>query len=123
MKKLLVTILALCILLIGCTHTESNNIETDFLSDDLILQEQISPNKDYVTEEKDSVYYTVNYDKPITEENIDIQWTTLMGGQNPSEDDQFAIADVTLKSESNTFSERKINFANGAIEILNDAMG
>ena len=151
MKKLLVTILSLCILLIGCTHTESNNIETDFLSDDLILQEQISPNKDYVTEEKDIVYYTVevyqndnntiivntssnsgffkpiqytvNYDKPITEENIDIQWTTLMGGQNPSEDDQFAIADVTLKSENNTFSERKINFANGAIEILNDAMG
>ena len=59
MKKLLVTILALCILLIGCTHTESNNIETDFLSDDLILQEQISPNKYYVTEEKDIVYYTV----------------------------------------------------------------
>lgn len=123
MKKLLVTILSLCILLIGCTHTESNNIETDFLSDDLILQEQISPNKEYVTEEKDIVYYTVNYDKPITEENIDIQWTTLMGSQNPSEDDQLAIADVTLKSESNTFSERKINFANGAIEILNDAMG
>ena len=59
MKKLLVTILSLCILLIGCTHTESNNIETDFLSDDLILQEQISPNKEYVTEEKDIVYYTV----------------------------------------------------------------
>ena len=96
MKKLLVTILSLCILLIGCTHTESNNIETDFLSDDLILQEQISPNKDYVTEE--------------------------MGGQTPSEDDQLAIADVTLKSESNTFSERKINFSNGAIEILNDTM-
>ena len=53
MKKLLVTILSLCILLIGCTHTESNSIETDFLSDELILQEQISPNKEYVTEEKD----------------------------------------------------------------------
>ena len=150
MKKLLVTILSLCILLIGCTHTESNSIETDFLSDELILQEQISPNKEYVTEEKDIVYYTVevyqnddntiivntssnsgffkpiqytvNYDKPITEENIDIQWTTLMGGQTPSENDQLAIADVTLKSESNTFSERKINFSNGAIEILNDTM-
>ena len=59
MKKLLVTILSLCILLIGCTHTESNSIETDFLSDELILQEQISPNKEYVTEEKDIVYYTV----------------------------------------------------------------
>ena len=64
----------------------------------------------------------MNYDKPITEENIDIQWTTLMGGQTPSENDQLAIADVTLKSESNTFSERKINFSNGAIEILNDTM-
>lgn len=152
MKKLLVTILTfcLCILLNGCTHSNLADNETSLISDNLILKDQISPNKEYVTDEKDIVYYTVEvyqnenntitvstssnsaffnplqytigYDKQITEENIDIQWTTLMGSQNSSKDDQLAIADVILESEGSTFSERKINFANGAIEILVDTM-
>lgn len=152
MKKLFVSILTfcLCILLNGCTHANLENNETSLISDNLILKDQISPNKEYVTEETDIVYYTVevyqneknsitvstssnsgffnpiqytvDYDKQITKANVDIQWTTLMGNQNPSEDDQLAIADVTLESEGNTFSERKINFVNGGIEILMDAV-
>lgn len=152
MKKIFITILTfcLCILLNGCTHTNSADNKTSLISDNLILKDQISPNKEYVTDEKDIVYYTVkvyqnenntitvstssnsaffkplqytiDYDKQITEKNIDIQWTTLMGGHEPSKDNQLSIADIILESEGNTFSERKINFVNGAMEILVDAM-
>ena len=142
--------MSICILLIGCTHTDVNDNATNLLSGDLILKDQVSPNKDYVTEEKDIVYYTVeiyqnekntiivntssnsgffepiqytvDFNKPITEDDVEIKWTTLMGNPDPSEDDQLAIADIVLKSEGNTFSERKVNFANGGIEIFFDAL-
>lgn len=151
MKKfIMILTMSICILLIGCTHTDVNDNATNLLSGDLILKDQVSPNKDYVTEEKDIVYYTVeiyqnekntiivntssnsgffepiqytvDFNKPITEDDVEIKWTTLMGNPDPSEDDQLAIADIVLKSEGNTFSERKVNFANGGIEIFFDAL-
>lgn len=150
MKKIFILTLCICILLIGCTPTNQTDNKTDLLNGDLILKDQISPNKEYVTEEKDIVYYTVeiyqnenntitvntfsnsgffkpiqytlDFDKPITEDDIEIKWTTLMGNPDPSEDDQLAIADIVLKSEGNTFSERKVNFVNGGIEIFFDAL-
>lgn len=151
MKKfIMILTMSICILLIGCTHTAVNDNATNLLSGDLILKDQVSPNKDYVTEEKDIVYYTVevyqnekntiivntssnsgffepiqytvDFNKPITEDDVEIKWTTLMGNPDPSEDDQLAIADIVLKSEGNTFSERKVNFANGGIEIFFDAL-
>jgi hypothetical protein len=116
----------------------------------LIYEETVSPNEAYVTSSQDVVYYyikiyqddnnkitvkassnsalsedmqyTLDYDKPIAKEDVDVSWTTLMGNPEPSEDDQFCIAKVSLSKAGAVFSERKINFAKKGIEIVVDAL-
>lgn len=85
-----------------------------------LYAETVSPNQNYVEDEKDVVRYTVqiyqdadgtisvradsnsaffeqlSYDVPyhrtITEENIRVEWLTLAGGTEPTESDQIALA-------------------------------
>ena len=49
---------------------------------------------------------------------FDIEWTTVMGKPNPTEDDQLSIAYVSISENGEVFSKRKISFANRAIEII-----
>ena len=116
----------------------------------MLVEEQISPNEQYVSSDADVVYYTVkiyqdkdnlitvdtesnsSFFKPIqyciecndtiTKENTDIQWTTLMGDSDPTEDNQLAIADISISIDSEVISERKVDFANGGMEIVIDTI-
>lgn len=45
-----------------------------------------------------------------------------MGNERAAEDDQFAVADVKLSSPDGVFSQRKINFVKGAVEIIIDTI-
>lgn len=135
--------------LAGCSTKESDElISTDDMN--LIYEETISPNE-YVTEEDDIVYYTVevyqndenniivnsssnseffepiqytvDYDEPITEDNIDTQWTTLMGDPNPTaQDDQLCIVYVSILNSGDIFDERKISFVNRGFEIIENGI-
>ena len=89
-----------------------------------IFEETISPNKDYVENEKDVVYHTVEIyqnsdnviivtskstsaffkplqyevesDTSITKSDIDVEWTTSMGNPDPTKEDQLHIACVSV---------------------------
>ena len=136
---------------VGCSPKDgekSNNfISTQNM--ELIYEETISPNKEFV-EKEDIVNYTVEVyqdkdnailvnsksnseffkplqyelelDTSITKEDIDIEWTTLMGNPISTKDDQLGIAYVSISENGELVSKRKISFINKAIEILEDAL-
>ena len=117
--------------------------------ENLIMKETVSPNEDYVDSEKDKVFYTIKiyqndnhiivrsssnsaftkkmeykikYDKKITKEDIQIEWTTLMGDTNYTKENEIAVAVVTLSYQGEVFSQRKISFVGKAIDTVVDAI-
>lgn len=125
--------------------------ETDAQPSDMELraEETISPNEAFVEDEADVVEYTVEvyqgedndilvcatsnsaffeplqyeveHDQKISESDVSVEWTTLMGNPKPSKDDQLAIAVVSIADEGDTFCQLKISFVNKAIEMIIDA--
>ena len=146
MKKVIRIFLFLTVfILVGaCSHTESD------IQGNLIYEETISPNENHVSSEDNIVYYTVQifldsdytitvnsesdfaffepvqyaieFDKPISKEDIKIQWTTFMGSSEASEDDELTTAHIFLSSNNEIFSERSINFMNGVWGPIIDAI-
>lgn len=142
--------LSFVFILAGCssesTDNRSNLISTENAK--LIYEETVSPNKAYVASDEDVVYYhieiyqdknytitvnasansslfedqsyTLDYDKQIAEEDVAVRWTTLMGNPEASKSDQLAIAQVSISNNGVVWSERKINFAKNAIDIIVD---
>lgn len=138
--------------LIGCSskNTKNNDDLKTTPNMELIYEETISPNKEYVEKEEDIVNYTVEVyqdmdnvvlvnsksnseffkplqyelelDTNITKKDIDIEWTTLMGNPTSTKDDQLGIAYVSISEKGELVSKRKISFVNHAIEIIEDTL-
>ena len=128
--------LACTLALLGCGATPAGTV---------VFEETISPNEKYVSSEADVVYYTVrvtqdapgtatvsaesnsgfyepvNYevacDGELSADDVSVEWTTLMGGTEPSEDDQIAVAVVSVRT-GNGVDEHKISFVTGALEMV-----
>lgn len=66
--------------------------------------------------------YTVDFDQTITKSDVSIKWTTLMGSTEFSQDDELAVADISLLHNGTVFSEKKINFVTKAIDIVVDSI-
>lgn len=125
--------------LAGCSSRETSDVNsTDNMT--LIYEETISPNKEYVEREEDIVTYTVeiyqnenykilvnsksnsNFFEPlqyevecntsIAKSDIDVEWTTLMGNPNQTENDQLSIAYVSISENGTLLDKRKISFVN-----------
>ena len=62
--------------------------------------------------------YTVDFDQVLTKADVSIRWTTLMGSTEATQDDELAIADISLSHGGTVFSEKKINFVTKAIDIV-----
>ena len=142
---LAVFFLVLCTLgTTGCSSKESEDSGA-IGKGKRIFEETISPNKDYVENEKDVVYHTVEIyviivtskstsaffkplqyevesDTSITKSDIDVEWTTSMGNSDPTKEDQLHIASVSVSQNGKLLDKRKINFANGAFEIIEDVI-
>ncbi len=145
----LIAALCNCMLLIGMTKTkEKTTIPKDA---SLIHEENVSPNKDYITDEKDLVNYTIRIyqeknndiivyaesnsplfdeaqyivtcDHTITAADIQIKWTTLMGSTEASEDDEIGLAEVSISKDGEVFSEKTISFVAKAVHAVTDVIG
>ena len=66
--------------------------------------------------------YTVDFDQALTKSDVSIRWTTLMGSTEATQDDELAIADISLSHGGTVFSEKKINFVTKAIDIVVDGI-
>ena len=128
----------------GCAakDNKATNNSADAEAADLLYQATVSPNEQYAESDADIVYYTVEIyqnkendivvnadsnsaffdsmqyvipcDEKISEADIQVEWTTLMGNPKPAKDDQLAVAQVTISENGEIISQRKINFARKA---------
>ena len=128
----------------GCAakDNKATNNSADAEAADLLYQATVSPNEQYTESDADVVYYTVEIyqnkendivvnadsnsaffdsmqyvipcDEKISEADIQVEWTTLMGNPKPAKDDQLAVAQVTISENGEIISQRKINFARKA---------
>lgn len=138
----------LAILLVGCgKNTQSSERAVPL---DIIFEETISPNEKYVENPQDRVYYTItvyrtengvevasssnaafshetSYVVETTEElskdDIAVQWQTLTGSTSDSEEDEFALAVVTISNGGKVISQQTVSFIGGAIDQVVDAVG
>lgn len=149
--SLFITLLA-TLLLSGCSSGSSDAasslVSTDKMQ--LIDSQTVYPNPQDTADKEDRVYYTVevyqdkdntilvqadsnfklfektqytvDFDQALTKSDVSIQWTTLMGSTEATQDDELAIADISLSHGGTVFSEKKINFVTKAIDIVVDGM-
>ena len=138
-------LLILCLFIIYRKNMNNTNIKED----NLIYEETVSSNENYVSSDEEKVFYTIKvykndntivvksssntpftkelqyeikYDQELTKNDVKIEWTTLMGDTNYTEENQIAIAVVTLSHDGEIFSQRKISFVSNAIDIIVDAI-
>lgn len=116
-------------------------------NNNLIYQESISPNEQYVDNKADVVHYTVEVyqenddtlsihaksnsklfepldyefyiDKSFSKDDITVEWTTLMGSTEATKENQLCVAMVKVKGTNEAI---KINFINRGIELIEDAL-
>lgn len=116
-------------------------------NNNLIYQESISPNEQYVDNKEDVVHYTVEVyqenddtlsihaksnsklfepldyefyiDKSFSKDDITVEWTTLMGSTEVTKENQLCVAMVKVKGTNEAI---KINFINRGIELIEDAL-
>lgn len=149
--SLFITLLA-TLLLSGCFSGSSDAasalVSTDKMQ--LIDSQTVYPNPQDTADKEDRVYYTVevyqdkdntilvqadsnfklfektqytvDFDQVLTKADVSIRWTTLMGGTEATQDDELAIADISLSHGGTVFSEKKINFVTKAIDIVVDGI-
>lgn len=148
---LFITLLAV-LLLSGCFSGSSDAasalVSTDKMQ--LIDSQTVYPNPQDTADKEDRVYYTVevyqdkdntilvqadsnfklfektqytvDFDQVLTKADVSIRWTTLMGSTEATQDDELAIADISLSHGGTVFSEKKINFVTKAIDIIVDGI-
>lgn len=148
---LFITLLAV-LLLSGCSSGSSDAasslVSTDKMQ--LIDSQTVYPNPQDTADKEDRVYYTVevyqdkdntilvqadsnfklfektqytvDFDQVLTKSDVSIKWTTLMGSTEATQDDELAIADISLSHGGTVFSEKKINFVTKAIDIVVDGI-
>ena len=132
--------LACSIVLLGCDAAPAGTV---------VFEETVSPNEEYASSEEDVVYYTVRVtqaapgtatvsaesnsgffepvsyeiecDGELSADDVSVKWTTLMGGTEPSEDDQIAVAEVSVRAGDGSSYERKISFVTRALEMAAEA--
>lgn len=149
--SLFITLLA-TLLLSGCFSGSSDAasalVSTDNMQ--LIDSQTVYPNPQDTADKEDRVYYTVevyqdkdntilvqadsnfklfektqytvDFDQVLTKADVSIRWTTLMGSTEATQDDELAIADISLSHGGTVFSEKKINFVTKAIDIVVDGI-
>lgn len=136
----------------GCSSKDTENNDDLAIDQnmELIYEETISPNKEYAEKEEDIVNYTVEVyqdkdnvilvnsksnseffkplqyelelDTNVSKEDVDIEWTTLMGNPTSTKDDQLSIDYVSISEDGEVVSKRKISFVNRAIEMIEDTL-
>ena len=144
MRRLTTMLTALCVacalVLFGCGTSSDGKV---------VFEETVSPNEKYASSEADIVYYTVRVtqaapgtatvsaesnsgffepvsyeiecDGELSVDDVSVKWTTLTGGTEPSEDDQIAVAEVSVRTGDGSSYERKISFVTRALEMVAEA--
>ena len=141
-------VLCLCLFFIFQNETDTSTSNKDLT---LIYEEKVSPNKEYVSEKKDIVHYTikiyqedkntvqvhaesnspifentnyrVDYNQKLSKEDIQIKWMTLSGSTEPKKNDQLGLANINILKDGSVVNEKVISFVGKGVKAITDVIG
>lgn len=141
---LLLTVGLICGIAINI-QKNNKGANNNSVNENLIYENTISPNENFVEKEEDKVFYTIKIyqnnneirvsansnsaftknisyqiesDKKITKNDINIEWQTITGDTNFTKENQIAVAVISIYSNDEMISQRKVDFISKAIDIV-----
>lgn len=150
-KRMIVVVVSSVVLCLSLFFIFQNETDTSTSNKDLTLiyEEKVSPNKEYVSNKKDIVHYTikiyqedknkvyaesnspvfentnysVDYNQKLSKEDIQIKWMTLSGSTEPKENDQLGLANVKIIKDGSVVNEKVISFVGKGVKAITDVIG
>lgn len=152
-KRIIVVVVSSVVLCLSLFFIFQNKTDTSISNKDLTLiyEETVSPNKEYVSNKKDIVHYTikiyqedknkvqvhaesnspifentnyrVDYNQKISKEDIQIKWMTLSGSTEPKKNDQLGLANVKILKDGSVVNEKVISFVGEGVKAITDVIG
>lgn len=148
-RMIVVVVVSSIVLCLSLFFIFQNETDTSHLSK--VYEESVSPNKEYVSNKKDIVHYTikvyqdddytvyvyvnsnspvfeninysVDYNQKISKEDIQIKWMTLSGSTEPKENDQLGLANVKILKDGSVVNEKVISFVGKGVKAITDVIG
>lgn len=148
-RMIVVVVVSSIVLCLSLFFIFQNETDTSHLSK--VYEESVSPNKEYVSNKKDIVHYTikvyqeddytvyvyvnsnspvfeninysVDYNQKLSKEDIQIKWMTLSGSTEPKENDQLGLANVKILKDGSVFNEKVISFLGKGVKAITDVIG
>ena len=151
-KRIIVVVVSSVVLCLSLFFIFQNETDTSISNKDLTLiyEETVSPNKEYVSNKKDIVHYTikiyqedknkvqvyaesnsvfentnysVDYNQKLSKEDIQIKWMTFSGSTEPKENDQLGLANVKILKDGSVVNEKVISFVGKGVKAITDVIG
>lgn len=146
-------ILILCLFIVaficGITTGLSRKNRESTIDKNMIYENTISPNEEFIDNEEDKVFYTIKIyqdnniirvvtssnssftkdisyeikcENKITKDDINVEWQTIMGDTNYTKENQLVVAVISISSNKEVISTRKVNFISKAIDIIKEVL-
>lgn len=139
----------ICGIATGLSRKDRESVNNNVINEKLIYENTVSPNENFVENEEDKVFYTIKVyqnsddikvvtssnssftkeisykiesNNEITENDVNIEWQTLMGDTNFTEENQIAVAVISISSNGEIVSQRKVNFISKAVDNIVDTI-
>lgn len=152
-KRMIVAVFSSIVLCLSLFLIFQNETDTSTSNKDLTLiyKETVSPNKEYVSNKKDIVHYTikiyqedknkvcvyaesnspvfentnysVDYNQKLSKEDIQIKWITLSGSTEPKKNDQLGLANDKILKDGSVLNEKVICFVGKGVKAITDVIG
>ena len=143
-KRMIVVAVSSIVLCLSLFFIFQNETDTSTSNKDLTLiyEEKVSPNKEYVSNKKDIVHYTIKiyqedknkvyvyaesnslvYNQKLSKEDIQIKWMTLSGSTEAKKSDQLGLANVKILKDGSVFNEKVISFVGKGVKAITDVIG
>lgn len=152
-KRIIVVVVSSIVLCLSLFFIFQNETDTSISNKDLTLiyEETVSPNKEYVSNKKDIVHYTikiyqedknkvcvyaesnspvfentnysVDYNQKLSKEDIQIKWMTLSGSTEAKKSDQLGLANVKILKDGSVVNEKVISFVGKGVKAITDVIG
>lgn len=148
-KRMIVVVVSSIVLCLSLFFIFQDETDTSHLSK--VYEESVSPNKEYVSEKKDIVHYTikvyqdddytvyvyvnsnslvfentnysVDYNQKLSKEDIQIKWITLSGSTEAKKSDQLGLANVKILKDGSVVNEKVISFVGKGVKAITDVIG
>lgn len=138
----------ICGMATGLTRRNKGSLN-DIIDENVIYKNTVSPNENFVENDEDKVFYTIKVyqdgnkikvvansnssftreisyeiedDNKITENDVNVEWKTIMGDTNFTKENQIAIAVISISSNGEIISKRKVNFISKAVDMVVDTI-